>query len=91
MSNSVFFVLTEETEVSLGLVVNMSGLQCMTFSSFSLTCYPVEHIGEPSDGIEAAGQSPGSGSNGILCDLNGRLVSKAQKGVYIINGKKVVK
>lgn len=36
-SNCLTFVLTEETEVSLGLVVNMSGQLCMALQSFSLT------------------------------------------------------
>ena len=35
--NSITFVLTEETEVSLGLVVNMNGQLCMTIQNFTLT------------------------------------------------------
>ena len=35
--NSVGFVLTEETTVSVGLLVNMSGQSCMTLQRFSLT------------------------------------------------------
>ena len=30
-------------------------------------------------------------NEGVVYDLNGRRVSKAQKGIYIINGKKVLK
>ena len=35
-TNKVTFILTEETTVSLGLLVNMSGQNCMTIQSFSL-------------------------------------------------------
>ena len=34
---SVSFILTEQTEVSLGLVSNMSGMNCVTFKKFSLS------------------------------------------------------
>ena len=36
MSNSVEFVLTEDTEVSLGLVINQADKSCMTIKNFKL-------------------------------------------------------
>ena len=33
----------------------------------------------------------GNAANDIIYDLSGRRVNKARKGVYIINGKKIVK
>ena len=33
----------------------------------------------------------GNADNDIIYDLSGRRVNKAHKGVYIINGKKIVK
>lgn len=36
-SNSINFVLSKETTVSLGLLVNMGGKSCMTIQSFTLT------------------------------------------------------
>jgi len=36
-SKSLTFILTEETEVSLGFVVNMSGQSCLTIQSIGLT------------------------------------------------------
>ena len=43
-SNSVFFFLTKETQVSLGLILNMSGQMCMTIQKFELVKVPVTEI-----------------------------------------------
>ena len=40
-TNAVSFLLTEETTVSVGLLVNMSGKQCMTIQRFSLSSSPI--------------------------------------------------
>lgn len=53
-SNKVGFVLTEETTVSLGLVVNMNGMSCMTLQRFRLTCSDVEILPRTSDIITGA-------------------------------------
>ena len=43
-SNSVFFFLTKETRVSLGLILNMSGQMCMTIQKFELVKVPMTEI-----------------------------------------------
>ena len=50
-SNSVGFVLTEETTVSVGLLVNMSGQSCMTLQRFTLTKSPVIVHAKASDAV----------------------------------------
>lgn len=89
-SNSVFFVLPEPAEVSVGLVVNMGGLQCMAFSSFSLTKYPLEQIEALPEGIEPVTQ-PEAQRDDTIYDLSGRRVLRPEQGgVYIIGKQKVI-
>ena len=42
--NSVSFVLTEETEVSLGLLINLPGRQCCTIAEFELLHSDIEML-----------------------------------------------
>ena len=42
MSNSLHFVLAEETEISLGLLINLNGKNCCTISEFQLNQSPIE-------------------------------------------------
>lgn len=42
--NTVKFTLSEETEVDLGMIINMDGRICVTFDHFSLTKLPAEVI-----------------------------------------------
>jgi len=41
---SVSFTLTKESQVSLGIIVNMTGQSCLSFSSFKLEGMPVEYL-----------------------------------------------
>lgn len=50
-SNKAEFVLTEETTVSLGLLVNMNGMNCMTLQRFTLMRSEVEILPQASDVI----------------------------------------
>ena len=43
-SNSVFFFLSQQTQVSLGLVLNMSGQMCMALQKFELMTIPVTEL-----------------------------------------------
>lgn len=92
-SNSVKFSLDEETEMSLGLVVNMSNRMCMVIDEFVLERESIEYI-------EADGKTTGIENivdvteqpviEGIY-DLQGRRVIEPKKGgIYIINGNKVL-
>jgi uncharacterized protein YjdB len=51
LKNTVGFVLTEETTVSIGLLVNMSGQSCMTLQRFRLTQSPVTVFEKSSDAV----------------------------------------
>ena len=53
LKNTVGFVLTEETTVSIGLLVNMSGQSCMTLQRFRLTQSPVTVFEKSSDAVSS--------------------------------------
>lgn len=99
-SNSVGFVLTKETTVSLGLVVNMSGNLCMTMQKFILTRGDVTIVGTTDEipvGIETPiADAVTTASRGIY-DLMGRQLRRDSRatgglapGIYIIDGVKCV-
>ena len=89
-SNSLFFVLPEAGEVSVGMVVNMGGMSCTSFSAFSLTKYPFERIEPLPEGIGTV-VLPATKQGGAIYDLSGRRVTRPERGgVYIIGGQKVV-
>ncbi len=90
--NKVFFALTEPTTVSLGIVANMAGQQCMSIRSFALTTLPLTQIKGLVDGIDNL-DTPQSLNANIehIYDLSGRRIQLPGKGVYIIGGKKVIR
>ena len=97
-SNSLDFVLDKETTISLGMLVNMNGMLCMTIQKFTLTQGQVTTFGttpEIPDGIEAV-TTEATAPKGIY-DLMGRQVransqwnSGLAPGIYIIDGRKTV-
>ncbi|MBQ5649073.1 MAG: DUF5013 domain-containing protein [Clostridia bacterium] len=90
MSNKVEFILEEETEVSLGLLVNMNDKICMTIESFTLVRENTEYL--EADGltaIEPVIETVEREQDNAIYDLQGRKVLQPQKGhIYIKNGKK---
>ena len=54
--NEVSFILTEETTVSVGLLVNMSGESCMALKSFTLTQSGVTIFKKSSDMVVSVAQ-----------------------------------
>lgn len=89
-ANSLNFVLTEQTEVSLGMVVNMNGKNCATFQSFSLMKSNVETIVPlPTSIAPVSPDAPGT--TAPLYDILGRRVwTPVRGGVYIRGGQKIV-
>ena len=91
------FALADETEVSLGLVVNMSEKICLAINSFTLSRYDGDTVtdGTISTGLEtlpaaSLPQAAESSRTGIY-DLSGRRIAEpAEPGIYIMNGKKVI-
>ena len=95
IDGSINFSLDEEKEVSLGIIVNLTGQSSFGINAFKLEGVTIEPLA-PSDptGIQTIdnGQLTVDNETGAIYDLSGRRVSaKAnKKGVYIVNGKKVV-
>lgn len=94
MSNSVRFSLKEETEVSLGLLVNIDGKQCMAIKKFTLETDNTEYLDanyEDATSIESITQSVERVDDDAIYDLQGRRIEKiTQPGIYIVGGKKVL-
>ena len=96
-ANSISFVLTEPTTVSLGVLANMQGKQCLSFAGFDLMQYPLLPLEGKVDGIhDATIATPDNlnqavGSQSEVFDLSGRRVRVPGKGVYIIGHRKVLK
>ena len=100
--NSVSFLLTKESTVSLGLLVNMSGSTCMTLQRFTLIQNNATIIGttkEIPSGIDQTacdGTAPDTTLKGIY-DLMGRQLRRDGRdthgltpGIYLIDGRKVI-
>ena len=89
-SNEIEFVLEEETEVSLGLVVNLSYRSCMTIKEFILEWEEIEK--SDGDGVITTVENVESTINeGTIYNLQGIEVLKPLKGnIYIKDGKKIV-
>lgn len=94
MDNSIEFTLEQESNVSLGLLVNMTGQACMAIDRFSLERDNVEYIeadGETATSIESIVENENWNGDDSIYDLHGRKVLETQKGnIYIIKGKKVL-
>ena len=89
-SNEIEFVLEEETEVSLGLVVNLSYRSCMTIKEFILEWEEIEK--SDGDGVITTIENIEDVTrSGTIYNLQGIEVLKPLKGnIYIKDGKKIV-
>ena len=89
-TNKIEFFLEEETQVSLGLLVNITGQQCMAIESFMLERENTEYL--EADGltdIEPVVETIERDGDDAIYDLQGRKVLHPLKGhIYIKNGKK---
>lgn len=96
-NGSISFTLNEETEVSLGIIVNLTGQASFGINAFKLEGVTIEPI-TPSDptGIKDLKDSKDLDDFGDLrggiYDLSGRKVASGQlkHGVYVKDGKKVL-
>ena len=91
----VSFTLLEETEVSLGIIVNLTGQSSFGINAFKLEGVTIEPITPTDpDAVVEIGNGPSSRlSDQSVYDLSGRKIAndKLQKGVYITGGKKILK
>lgn len=86
--NTVTFTLSEETEVSLGLLVNMSESSALYIHEFQLVKYPTADMQEATGINDVEIDTVGGSKN--LYDLMGRRVINPVKGnIYIKDGKKI--
>ena len=104
IDGSVNFMLEEEKEVSLGIIVNLTGQSSFGINAFKLEGVTIEPliptgIDEIYYGQQTTDNGQRTTDNGQCYDLAGRRISTSQpfnfstlqKGVYIINGKKILK
>lgn len=90
--NTVTFLVTEPTEVSLGILSNLTGQSCLSLSKFSLEMYEIIRIVHDPTGIEdILTPEEINTNNRNIYDLSGRKIRVPGKGVYIIGNKKVIK
>ena len=95
---TISFTLNEEKEVSLGIIVNLTGQSSFGISAFKLEGIAIEPL-TPEDptGIESLTPSF-SQRRGEIFDLSGRKISSEvisshstlKKGIYIMDGHKVL-
>lgn len=89
-TNSVKFILTQPSTVSVGMVVTMSGNRLMAISEFKLTRTELKNV---TTGIDEIGDDSSlpvvPGQEGIYDMLGRKLGKVAGPGLYIIDGKKV--
>ena len=93
LDGTVSFKLTEEKEVSLGVIVNLTGQASFGIHAFKLegvTIEPITPTDNP-DGIAIVNREPSNSKSPLgIYDLSGRKVQSAKQGIYIQDGKKVV-
>ena len=94
MNGSVNFTLEEEKEISLGIIVNLTGQASFGINAFKLEGVTIEPL-TPTDptGIADSPAISHEGKNfkGVY-DLSGRKVNgEMPQGIYIKDGKKVLK
>ena len=90
MSNRIEFYLGKETQVSLGLLVNIQGKKCMAIESFILERENTVYL--EADGltsVEPVVETIEYNDDNAIYDLLGRRVTTPQRGhIYIKSGKK---
>ena len=90
VEESLTFTLAEETEVSLGIIVNLTGQ-----SSFGITAFKLEGMTNERltpvipTGIDDI--TPSQSAPGSIYNIKGQLLETPQKGINIIDNKKVLK
>ncbi len=91
---TINFELDEEKEVSLGIIVNLTGQASFGIHAFKLEGVTIEPL-TPEDptGIKEVNANPNANLNlnpvkGIY-DLSGRKVQTLKHGIYIQNGRKI--
>lgn len=92
VDGSLSFTLTEETDVALGIIVNLVGQASFGINAFKLEGYSIEHLTPVNPtGISLPTQTqPVQPAFRGIYNLSGQRLQEVQKGINIINGKKIL-
>ena len=89
VDGSLSFLLTEETEVSLGIIVNLTGQASFGINAFKLEGTPYEYL-SPVNYTGIAEPTPAKPTYGAIYNVWGQRIQELQKGINIVDGKKVL-
>ena len=91
-TNTLHFTLDKETEVAIGLVVNMAGQRIFCLTDFMLTRGSFEELKGVGSLTGVLAPQRANAAQGTIFDLSGRRVFETRPGnIYIENGQRVVK
>ena len=91
-TNTLHFTLDKETEVAIGMVVNMTGQRIFCISDFMLTKGAFEELEGVAKLTGILAPQRANAAQGTIFDLSGRRVFETRPGnIYIENGQRVVK
>ena len=91
-TNTLHFTLDKETEVAIGLVVNMAGQRIFCLTDFMLTRGNFEELKGVGSLTGILAPQRANAAQGTIFDLSGRRVFETRPGnIYIENGQRVVK
>ena len=91
MSGSLSFLLTEETEVSLGIIVNLEGQASFGINAFKLEGTAYEYLSPVNYTGIAPQTKPVQPTYGAIYNIWGQRIQELQKGINIVDGKKILK
>ena len=91
-TNTLHFTLDKETEVAIGMVVNMTGQRIFCITDFMLTKGDFDELQGVNKLTGILAPQRFNAEQGTLFDLSGRRVFETRPGnIYIENGRRVVK
>lgn len=90
VSGSLSFVLEEETEVSLGIIVNLTGQASFNISAFKLEGITFETLTPVTAPTGINDIAPEQMNLPYIYNVKGQLMDELRKGINIINGKKIL-
>ena len=89
-SGSLGFILYEETEISLGIIVNLTGQSSFGIHAFKLEGMTYETLTPIEVPTGITGVTPVQPTVRTIYNLKGERVNELQKGINIIDGKKIL-
>jgi len=92
VDGSLSFTLSEETLVSVGIIVNLTGQASFGINAFKLEGISFENVVpvEPNGITQPESTKPAQPEFRGIYNLAGQRVQEIQKGINIVNGKKIL-